>query len=231
MSKVRKWSCNSCCKSFNQRQSLHRHQKNCSNEDSIVKTFTCENCSKVLTRQDSLKRHSKTCKGEKVVTYCSPCKKSFKTSWHLNRHIAQVHTSQKENRNKIKMKNTIEPEKSQVHTSQKKKTNKEEVTKSIEPEMFIGPEKFIAEEKSIDLSLLVNYFDDSSDSDDFIPSMVGKDADGRPDSDIDMVIESTTEGMWFSSSPLFSKFFTTHSERIEVLSTSVTLPAHSAKYP
>ena len=68
MSKVRKWSCNSCCKSFNQRQSLHRHQKNCSNEDSIVKTFTCENCSKVLTRQDSLKRHSKTCKGEKVVT-------------------------------------------------------------------------------------------------------------------------------------------------------------------
>ena len=59
--------------------------------------------------------------------------------------------------------------------------------------------------------------------------MVGKDADGRPDSDIDMVIESTTEGMWFSSSPLFSKFFTTH--RIEVLSTSVTLPARSAKYP
>ena len=95
MSKVRKWSCNSCCKSFNQRQSLHRYQKNCSNEDSIVKTFTCENCSKVLTRQDSLKRHSKTCKGEKVVTYCSPCKKSFKTSLHLNRRIAQVHTSQK----------------------------------------------------------------------------------------------------------------------------------------
>ena len=61
--------------------------------------------------------------------------------------------------------------------------------------------------------------------------MVGKDADGRPDSDIDMVIESTTESMWFSSSPLFSKLFTTHSERIEVLPTSVTLPARSAKYP
>ena len=127
------------------------------------------------------------------------------------------------------MKNKIEPEKSQVHTSQEKKTNKEEVTKSIEPEMFIGPEKFIAEEKSIDLSLLVNCFDDSSD---FIPSMVGKVADGRPDSDIEMVIESTTEGMWFSSSPLFSSFFSkTHSERTEVLSTSVTLPARSGKYP
>ena len=61
--------------------------------------------------------------------------------------------------------------------------------------------------------------------------MVGKDADGRPDSDIDMVIESTTEGMWFSSTPLFSKFFTTLSESIEVLSTSVTLPARSDKYP
>ena len=215
MSKVRKWSCNSCCKSFNQRQSLYRHQKNCPNEDSIVKTFTCENCSKVLTRQGSLKRHSKTCKGENVATYCSPCKKSFKTSRHLyhsrhlNRHIAQVHTGQKENRNKIKMKNKIEPDKSQVHTSQEKKTNKEEVTKSIEPEMFIGPEKFIAEEKSIDLSLLVNYFDDSSD---FIPSMVGKDADGRPDSDIEIVIESTTEGMRFSSSPLFSSFFFKNSQ-------------------
>ena len=37
------------------------------------------------------------------------------------------------------------------------------MTISIEPEMFIGSEKFIAEEKSIDLTLLVNYFNDSSD--------------------------------------------------------------------
>ena len=57
------------------------------------------------------------------------------------------------------------------------------MTKSIDPVMFI------------DLSLLVNYFGDSSDSDYYIPSMVEKD-----DSDIDMVIESTKEGMLFSCS-------------------------------
>ena len=57
------------------------------------------------------------------------------------------------------------------------------MTKSIDPVMFI------------DLSLLVNYFGDSSDSDYSIPSIVEKD-----DSDIDMVIESTKEGMLFSCS-------------------------------
>ena len=66
-------------------------------------------------------------------------------------------------------------------------TNLKKVTKPIDPEMFI------------DLSLLVNYFGDSSDSDDFIPSMVEKD----DDSDIDMVIESITEGMLFSCSTFF----------------------------
>ena len=57
------------------------------------------------------------------------------------------------------------------------------MTKSVDPVMFI------------DLSLLVNYFGDSSDSDYSIPSIVEKD-----DSDIDMVIESTKEGMLFSCS-------------------------------
>ena len=61
------------------------------------------------------------------------------------------------------------------------------MTKPIDPEVFI------------DLSLLVNYFLDSSDSDDFIPSMVEKD----DDSDIDMVTESTTQGVWFSCYPFF----------------------------
>ena len=57
------------------------------------------------------------------------------------------------------------------------------MTKSVDPVMFI------------DLSLLVNYFGDSSDSDYSIPSIAEKD-----DSDIDMVIESTKEGMLFSCS-------------------------------
>ena len=59
-----------------------------------MKTFTCKGYSKTFFRQYSLKRRSITCKNGKV-TYSSPCKKSFKTSWHLNQHNAQVHTSQK----------------------------------------------------------------------------------------------------------------------------------------
>ena len=60
------------------------------------------------------------------------------------------------------------------------------MTKPIDPGMFV------------DLSLL-NYFGDSSDSDDFIPSMVEQD----DVSDVEMVIESTTEGMFFSCSTFF----------------------------
>ena len=58
------------------------------------------------------------------------------------------------------------------------------MTKPIDPEMFI------------DLSLLINYFGDSSDSDDFIPLM-------DDDSDIDMVIEPKTKGILFSCSTFF----------------------------
>ena len=60
------------------------------------------------------------------------------------------------------------------------------MTKPIDPGMFV------------DLSLL-NYFGDSSDSDDFIPSMVEQD----DVSDIEMATESTTEGMFFSCSTFF----------------------------
>ena len=77
------------------------------------------------------------------------------------------------------------------------------------------------------IDLLVNYFGDSSDSDDFIPSMVEKD----DDPDIDMVIESTAEGMLFSCSTFFSKSFITDRGKIENLLTLVTLPTCPATYP
>ena len=102
----------------------------------------------------NLKRYSITCK-EKLHTALL-ARNHSKHSKHLNRHNAQVHTSQK---------------------------NKK-VTKPIDPEMFI------------DISLLINYFGDSSDSDDFIPLM-------DDHSDIDMVIEPKTEGILFSCSTFF----------------------------
>ena len=129
---------------------------------------------KIFFQQDSLKRHSITVKGE--VTYCSTCKKPFKTSWHLNRHNAQVHTSQKK------------------------------VIKPTDPEMFI------------DFSLLVNYFGDSSDSDDFIPSMV------EEDDDSDNRIQNRRYVVFLFYH--FSKSFITDSGRIENLSTLVTLLTH-----
>ena len=50
-------------------------------------------------------------RGRGGVTYCcSPCKKLFKTCWHLNRHNAQVHANQKKKKKIKKVTNPIDPE-------------------------------------------------------------------------------------------------------------------------
>jgi len=91
MSIVRKWNCDSCVKSFNQRQSLSRHKKVCSKKSNQIEKFQCETCAKLFYRKDVLKKHLKICNGIRSEPICHRCKKKFKTNWHLNRHVSQVH--------------------------------------------------------------------------------------------------------------------------------------------
>jgi Histone acetyltransferase (MYST family) len=142
MNKVRKWNCDSCLKSFNQRQSLYRHKKVCRNEDEIQK-FECETCAKVFCRSDVLKKHINICKGKKPEPTCHQCEKTFKTLWHLNRHVSQVHVKD---------------------TRQTQQTEPCYSNESMEL-----PENI---ESLMDLAMIIHLEEHSEDKDDdFIPSM------------------------------------------------------------
>ena len=143
MSKVRSFECIICQKTFNQRQSLHRHKKTCSEKDK--NSIQCINCQKVFYRKDSLKRHTLTCRGKSEDPVCTVCKKKFKTNWHLRRHVQQVHVkSKKVSMTKFSKKSTMASSYSPTHEFQ----------------------------SLVDLSLVLgNLNQDDQNYDDFVPSM------------------------------------------------------------
>ena len=84
--------CVKCGKKFAHKQSLNNHKQSCGN----LSKFKCPKCSKVFTRQSGLKAHSVKCVllGDPNKT-CKLCHKTFIKSWHLRRHMQQMHTDSK----------------------------------------------------------------------------------------------------------------------------------------
>ena len=85
----KKWKCDVCSYSTDQRISLTRHTRVHTGD----KPFKCDHCGKMFRQKCDLKRHIRVHTGERPFK-CDCCPKGFTTSGALNRHM-RIHTGQR----------------------------------------------------------------------------------------------------------------------------------------